>query len=60
MKRAKRGAGNISLLLRIQKAASIMKKIDKAYVNYPSKPEGLELWKNDVQSIIDSAVFKKE
>ncbi|MHA1908289.1 MAG: geranylgeranyl reductase family protein [Candidatus Thorarchaeota archaeon] len=60
MKRVKRSTGNISLLLRIQKAASLMKKIDKEYAQYPSRPEGLERWKNNVQSIIDSAVFKKE
>ncbi|MFW9849528.1 MAG: geranylgeranyl reductase family protein [Candidatus Thorarchaeota archaeon] len=60
IRRAKRGAGNISLLRRIQKAASLMKKIDREYSNYPSKPEGLEKWKDNVQSIIDAAVFKKE
>jgi hypothetical protein len=60
IKRAKRGAGNISLLRRIQKAASLMKKIDREYSQYPSRPDGIERWKNNVQNIIDSAVFKKE
>ncbi len=59
LKRVKRAAGKLGLLRSIQRAASLMKKIDKAYAQYPSSPEGLEHWKTNVQNIIDSAVFKK-
>ena len=60
MKRVKRGAGNLSLLRSIQRAASLMKKIDREYARYPSNPSGLEKWKESVQEIIDTAVFQKE
>ncbi|MCK5238808.1 MAG: geranylgeranyl reductase family protein [Candidatus Thorarchaeota archaeon] len=59
MKRVKRAAGKLGLLRSIQRATSLMKKIDKEYAQYPSGPDGLELWKTKVQNIIDSAVFKK-
>ena len=59
MKRVKRGIRRVRLLLKLQKAASLMKKIDKEYANYPSRPEGLEKWKTTVKDIIDAAVFKK-
>jgi digeranylgeranylglycerophospholipid reductase len=59
MKRVKRGVRKPSLMLKLQHATSLMKKIDKEYQNYPSGPEGLEKWKNSVQNIIDSAVFTK-
>ena len=59
MKRAKRGAGRLSLLLRIQKAASLMKKIDKAYANYPSRPGGLPEWEKSILDIIEQAQFEK-
>jgi len=42
MKRVKRGVGNLGLLMSLQRAASLMKKINKEYMNYPSKPAGLE------------------
>lgn len=60
LKRVKRGASNIRLLMNIQKAASLMKKIDREYANYPSNPDYLEKWKTSVNSIIDAAVFRKE
>jgi flavin-dependent dehydrogenase len=59
MKRVKRGAGRLSLLRRIQKAAGLMKKIDKAYANYPTRPDGLDEWERAVLSIISQAQFEK-
>ena len=59
MRRMKRGIRRVSLLLKLQKAASLMKKIDKEYASYPSRPSGLEKWKTTVQDLIDAAVFKK-
>lgn len=59
MKRVKRGVGRMSLLLKLQRATSLMKKIDKEFANYPANPNGLEDWKTSVKNIIDSAVFTK-
>ena len=58
MKRVKRGAGRVSLLLKLQKATSLMKKIDKAYITYPSDPENLDVWEKQVLSIIEDANFE--
>ena len=58
MKRAKRGAGRISLLFKIQKAASLMKKMSKAYAAYPSNPTGLEDWEKNILSIVEEANFE--
>ncbi|MDF1540928.1 MAG: hypothetical protein P1Q69_18675, partial [Candidatus Thorarchaeota archaeon] len=60
MKRVKRAAGNLRLLMSIQRAASLMKKIDKEYANYPSNPAGLAEWIINVNGIIQAAEFKKE
>lgn len=57
MIRAKRGVRRIGLLRKLQKASSLMKKMDKEYHNYPPTPDGLEHWKVAVQNIIDTAVF---
>ena len=59
LKRVKRGAGRIGLLLSLQKASSLMKKIDKAYSEYPRRPDGLEAWNTTVKSIIEQASFEK-
>ncbi|MGY5872106.1 MAG: NAD(P)/FAD-dependent oxidoreductase [Candidatus Thorarchaeota archaeon] len=58
MKRVRRGAGKISLLLKIQKAASLMKKMNKAFAAYPSIPAGLDAWEKNVLSIIEDAGFE--
>jgi geranylgeranyl reductase family protein len=57
MKRVRRGAGRISLLLKIQKAASLMKKINKLYHDYPRYPSGLDEWEQSVLEIIASSDF---
>jgi digeranylgeranylglycerophospholipid reductase len=58
LKRVKRGAGKISLLMKLQKAAGLMKKMNKAYINYPDSPEKLEDWEKTVLGIIESANFE--
>ena len=58
MKRVKRGAGRISLLMKMQKAAGLMKKMNKAYTNYPNSPDKLENWEKTVLGIIESANFE--
>jgi geranylgeranyl reductase family protein len=57
MKRVRRSAGRLSLLLKIQKAASLMKKMNKAYASYPSSSAGLDDWEKNVLGIIESANF---
>ncbi|MFW9920432.1 MAG: geranylgeranyl reductase family protein [Candidatus Thorarchaeota archaeon] len=58
--RAKRGVSKVSLLRKLQRASSLMKKIDKEYRNYPHSPEGLEHWKGSIKELIDAAVFTNE
>ncbi|MFW9974134.1 MAG: geranylgeranyl reductase family protein [Candidatus Thorarchaeota archaeon] len=58
LKRVKRGAGRISLLIKLQKAAGLMKKMSKAYSNYPNSPDKLESWEKTVLDIIESANFE--
>jgi digeranylgeranylglycerophospholipid reductase len=58
LKRVKRGAGKISLLMKLQKAAGLMKKMNKAYINYPDSPDKLEDWEKTVLGIIEAANFK--
>jgi len=58
LRRVKRGAGRISLLRKLQKAAGLMKKMSKAYHNYPISPEKLEDWEKSVLGIIESATFE--
>ncbi len=58
MRRVIRGAGRISLLLKLQKASGLMKKISKLYSDYPTNPAGLENWEKSVLSIIESANFE--
>ncbi len=57
IQRVQRGIRNLGLLRKIQKAASLMKKIDRLYAEYPSIPSRLYQWKNSVQDVIDAAVF---
>lgn len=58
MKRVRRGAGKIGLLLKVQKAASLMKKMNKLYTAYPSTLDGLDAWEKNVLDIIANAVFE--
>ena len=58
MKKVQRGAGKLSLLLKIQKASSLMKKMTKAYAGYPSSSAGLDAWEKSVLGIIEDANFE--
>ena len=58
LKRIKRGAGRVSLLLKLQKASSLMKKMNKSYASYPSSPEGLDNWEKNVLDIVNDASFE--
>ena len=58
MKRVRRAAGKMGLLLKIQKTASLMKKMDKLYTAYPSSSAGLDAWEKNVLGIIESARFE--
>lgn len=57
-KRAKRGAGRLGLLMKLQKAAGLMKKIGKLYEAYPSDPDKLEMWNESVLDIIGASTFE--
>ncbi|MGM0686170.1 MAG: hypothetical protein ACQET3_04315 [Promethearchaeati archaeon] len=58
MKRLFRGISKIGLLRRIQKAASLMKQIEKVYSMYPGHPEDLEEWKTQITEILKDADFE--
>lgn len=58
MRRLKRGVTRIGLLLKIQKAAGLMKKIARLYDAYPSDPDKLEEWNSSVLQIVERATFE--
>ncbi|MGV9169959.1 MAG: geranylgeranyl reductase family protein [Promethearchaeia archaeon] len=58
MKRLFRGISKIGLLRRIQKAASLMRQIEKVYSMYPGHPEDLEEWKTQITEILKDADFE--
>ncbi|MFX0107445.1 MAG: geranylgeranyl reductase family protein [Candidatus Hodarchaeota archaeon] len=58
MKRVRRGAGRLGLLVKLQKASGLMKKISKLYQAYPSSSEELERWNQSVIDTIHSSDFK--
>ncbi|NWF95153.1 MAG: geranylgeranyl reductase family protein [Candidatus Thorarchaeota archaeon] len=55
--RAKRGAGRIGLLMKLQKASHLMNKMIKLYAQYPADPQSLERWYDNVLSVIGAADF---
>lgn len=55
--RVKRGASRIKLLVKLQKAAGLMKKVDRHYAKYPGTPDGLENWTREINKIMESAKF---
>jgi len=57
LRRVGRSAARPSLLIKLQRAASLMKKISKVYSEYPSRPESLEGWSRQVTAILDEAHF---
>lgn len=57
MKRVKRAAGKMGLLLKIQKAASLMKKMNKLYAAYPTTVNGLDAWEKNVLNVVADAGF---
>lgn len=50
-----KGIGSLSLLLKLNTTAKLMKEIKELYRNYPSSPENLEDWEEKVQNIFDKA-----
>ncbi len=60
LKRVKRGIGRLSLLRNLQKAAKLMKKIDRLYREYPMSPSGFKKWNSAVLRIIEAADFRRE
>ncbi len=57
VRKVKRGASRVKLLLKLQKATSLMKKVDRHYAQYPGTPDGLESWTRGITKIMESAKF---
>jgi hypothetical protein len=57
LKRAKRGIRRLGLLMKLQKAASLMKRIDRLYAHYPVSTYGFDKWNESVVQQIDEAEF---
>jgi len=57
IRKAGRGASRVKLLFKLQKAASLMKKVDRHYAQYPGTPDGLENWTRGISKIMGSAEF---
>ncbi|RLI55205.1 MAG: hypothetical protein DRO87_09240 [Candidatus Thorarchaeota archaeon] len=60
MKRVKRSARRMSLLLKINKAAGLMRKVSKVYSRYPTRPSGLDNWNREVRALIEAATFRSD
>ncbi|RDE15879.1 MAG: hypothetical protein C4K49_05380 [Candidatus Thorarchaeota archaeon] len=58
LRRVKRSSGRLGLLLKLRKAAGLMKKMNKTYLNYPAGSEGFESWVRSVNNILQSAHFE--
>jgi len=54
-RRAFRGMGKLSMLMRLRDAAHLLRKLKTAYLNYPSSPEGFEEWRRKTQVIMKEA-----
>ncbi|MEJ2242527.1 MAG: NAD(P)/FAD-dependent oxidoreductase [Candidatus Bathyarchaeota archaeon] len=50
-----KGIGSLSLLMKLNTTAKLMKEIKELYRNYPSSSEALEEWETKVQDIFDKA-----
>lgn len=57
LRRVGRSAGRPGLLVKLQRAASLMKKMSKAYAEYPSRPELFDRWCREIVAILDEAHF---
>ncbi len=55
LRRLVSGVGNIHLLKRVAKVASLMEDIKEVYRNYPPSPDGLAEWKNQLVPIYETA-----
>ncbi|MCF2136415.1 MAG: NAD(P)/FAD-dependent oxidoreductase [Candidatus Thorarchaeota archaeon] len=60
MRRVKRSITKPSLLRSLQKAASLMKKMNRIYARYPTSPSGFKQWNESVLAIVQSAEFRKK
>lgn len=57
LRRLKRGARRIGLLLKVQRAANLMKRMDKLYSRYPGSPAELDRWNQAVLDCLSQADF---
>jgi digeranylgeranylglycerophospholipid reductase len=50
-----KGLGCLSLLIKLNTTAKLMKEIKELYKNYPSSPEGLEYWETKTSQVFEKA-----
>jgi len=54
-RRAFRGFGQISMLIRLRDAARLLKEVKAHYLNYPVSPEGFPAWQNKAHRLFEDA-----
>ncbi|MEJ2272497.1 MAG: hypothetical protein P8X91_08495 [Candidatus Bathyarchaeota archaeon] len=50
-----KGIGSLSLLMKLNTTAKLMKEIKELYRNYPSSPDAINEWEEKVQDIFEKA-----
>lgn len=54
-RRAFRGFGQLSMLIRLRDAAKLLKEVKAHYLNYPFAPEDFPAWQNKARELFDEA-----
>lgn len=54
-RRAFRGFGKLSMLMRLRDAARLLKEIKAHYHNYPESPEGFPAWQSKTKTLFEEA-----
>ncbi|MEM2143329.1 MAG: NAD(P)/FAD-dependent oxidoreductase [Candidatus Thorarchaeota archaeon] len=57
LKRLRRGIGRPRLLVQLNRAVSLMKRMNRLYSDYPTRPEDLEHWNAEVLDLIERCRF---
>jgi hypothetical protein len=50
-----KGLGSLSLLMKLNTTAKLMRETKELHRNYPSSPEGLAEWEKKVSQIVEKA-----
>jgi digeranylgeranylglycerophospholipid reductase len=54
-RRAFRGFGQLSMLMRLRVAAYLLKEMKTHYLNYPASPEGFQKWQKKTHDLVQEA-----